>query len=46
MNIINLHPELPSPQTSLFRTANALQVTWSERRSFPPVRLGYVTEVN
>ena len=36
-------PPLPSPWASLFRAANAFWVTWSGR-SFPPVRLGYVTE--
>ena len=39
---------LLSPQPSLFRAANSFRVIWSERRSecFPPVPLGYVTEVN
>ena len=33
---------LPSPLASLFRAAKAFRVTYSKRRCFPPVRLGYV----
>ena len=37
---------LPSPKASFFLAAKAFRVTWSMRKCFPPVRLGYVTETN
>ena len=41
-----LQKYLPSPQTSLFRTANASgSRSTCEELKFPAVRLGYVTEV-
>ena len=33
---------LPSPWASFFLAAKAFLVTWSMRKCFPPVRLGYV----